>query len=393
MDLRSRGDHSGRYGHPMNVAAHDGRHLHDHDDADHRSQHWDHRAETGTDAVVFNEQDTRVFFGEKTGTFVMGEDSLGSSPVATTGKVVLADFNGDDALDITLSRQIYSTEVWLNQKDGSFSLASELSNSVALASADMNGDGKIDLLLGLPGESQIWLGDGTGHFANAAQQLAGIGNFGDVAIADLNGDCAPDAVMANEFGPSTVYINDGAGHFTDSGQRLAGSALSVALGDLTGDGSPDIFLGILGDDQVWLNDGEGNFADSGQRLPDAVRSWDVALGDLNSDGRLDAMVVSKDPTPLVYLNTGNGMLEPSQGLEVGSADMVGVALADIDRDGDLDAFLANFSGPNQVWLNDGDGVFSNSGQSIGDGRNLDVALGDLDGDVTKHCYVPPSDCW
>jgi hypothetical protein len=49
-------------------------------------------------------------------------------------------------------------------------------------------------------------------------------------------------------------------------------------------------------DQAWFNDGM-QLIDSGQRLTGAARSWDVALGDVNGDGRLDAIVASADPAP------------------------------------------------------------------------------------------------
>jgi len=119
------------------------------------------------------------------------------------------------------------------------------------------------------------------------------------------------------------------------------------------------------------------FIDSGQRLPGAVRSWDVALGDVNGDGALDAVVPSADPAPQVYLNDGMGNFSLGQQFDVGSADMVSVALADFNGDGLLDVFFTNFSGANQAWFGRGDGQFTNSGQDIGSGRNLAVAAGDL----------------
>jgi hypothetical protein len=115
----------------------------------------------------------------------------------------------------------------------------------------------------------------------------------------------------------------------------------------------------------------------------------VALGDVNGDGAIDAVVASADPAPQVYLNDGTGNFSLGQHFDVGGADMVGVAMADFNGDGILDVFFSNFSGANQVWFGRGDGQFTDSGQQIGSGRNLAAAAGDLvDRDTTKSGFMP-----
>ncbi|MBT5381372.1 MAG: hypothetical protein HOL13_00855, partial [Phycisphaerae bacterium] len=68
------------------------------------------------------------------------------------------------------------------------------------------------------------------------------------------------------------------------------------------------------------------------------------------------------------------------GQTLGSSDSSSVALGDLDGDGDLDAMIVNYNNPNFVWTNDGTGTFTDSGQALGAGWGDSVALGDLDGD-------------
>jgi hypothetical protein len=180
--------------------------------------------------------------------------------------------------------------------------------------------------------------------------------------------------------------NSGSSLFADSGQRLnSGNSYDVALGDADRDGDLDAFVANYGSQsgapsKLWLNDGTGTFTNSGQNIGNS-RSRSVALGDLDGDGDLDAFV-GNDGTDKVWFNYGDGFYYDSfQAL--GSLTTVAVALDDLDGDGDLDAVTANDGNEAlQVWLNNGAGRFSENGQDIiiTSGRVTDVTLGDIDGD-------------
>jgi hypothetical protein len=125
----------------------------------------------------------------------------------------------------------------------------------------------------------------------------------------------------------------------------------------------------------------GTFWLTPQQLGTA-NSYDVALGDVDGDGDLDAWVANSDEPNRVWLNDGNANFSDS-GQTLGENKSYGVALADLDGDGDLDAVVANYSNggeSNIVWLNDGAGNFSDNGQTLANSRSRNVALGDIDGD-------------
>jgi hypothetical protein len=184
----------------------------------------------------------------------------------------------------------------------------------------------------------------------------------------------PTAVPA----PTSEPANNGIS-FVDSGQRLGeANSWDVALGDLDGDGDLDAFVAnsVQGGakNAVWINDGRGSFTHSEQ----LGYGQGVALGDVDGDGDLDAVTThwTENKQSAVWLNDGSGLFTDS-GQNLGFA--FSPALGDVDGDGDLDIYLAQMAA-NTVWLNDGSGVFSDTGQRLSTAITAAVVLDDLDGD-------------
>jgi hypothetical protein len=188
--------------------------------------------------------------------------------------------------------------------------------------------------------------------------------------------------------------------FTDSGQRLGnGTSNDVAIGDLDNDGDLDAFV-INGDwdteesNEVWFNDGSGNFTASDQVF-EKSKCGEVGLADLDSDGDLDAYIAyynySGGEPDEVWFNDGTGHFTDS-GQRLGHRNG-GVALADLDNDGDIDAFICNHvfddgtNGGLKIWLNDSTGHFTDSGQDLGNGYHTGVDLGDVDRDGDIDAFV------
>ena len=253
--------------------------------------------------------------------------------------------------------------------------------TLAAAASDVDGDGDLDVLAtGYPSNT-LWLN--TGGVLTDSHQDLGSGAYA-VALGDLDGDGDLDAFMG--YGgyyydsPNHVLLNTG-GVFTDSGQSLGSNkTLAVALGDLDGDGDLDAVVANWGQDaQVWLNNGSGSFGSTpAQALGSGA--YALTLGDVDGDGDLDAVVANWDENVQVWLNNGSGSFDSNPAQSLGS-DAYALTLGDVDDDGDLDIVMAYIAGAgNGVWLNNGAGVFSDSGQRLYDRSTNAVALGDLDGD-------------
>jgi len=333
-----------------------------------------------------------VWLNDGSGIFTNSGQELGSD---VGNDVALGDLDSDGDLDAFLANAGSANRVWLND-DGIFTSAQQLgsSNSYGVALGDIDLDGDLDAFVANAGNNKVWLNLSPVrymYFCDSGQTLGNSYSNG-VALGDLDSDGDLDAFVANYGAANRVWLNDGSGTFTDSGQTLGiRKSWDVALGDLDSDGDLDAFV-VNVDQQanrVWHNDGSGVFS-SVQALGNAF-SFDVALGDLDSDGDLDAFVAETPST--VWFNDGLGLstsfTDSGQTLGLASAWSYGVALGDIDSDGDLDAFVANSGGskPNTVWLNDGSGTFTDSGQTLGDTLSSSVALGDLDSDGDLDAFV------
>jgi hypothetical protein len=205
-----------------------------------------------------------------------------------------------------------------------------------------------------------------------------------VAIGDLNGDGKPDLAVAN-IRASTISVllnrSDGTYEAKRDYPTGDGSPSSVAIGDLNGDGKEDLATAnFFGSVSVLLNRGDGSFERSRAYLtqPD---SSSVAIGDLNGDGKPDLATANEDANSVsVLLNKGDGTFQTKRDYTTGERPN-SVAIGDLDSDGKPDLAITNYySDSVSILANRGDGSFR-AKRDYRTGRRPDsVAIGDLDSD-------------
>ena len=228
-----------------------------------------------------------------------------------------------------------------------------------------------------------------------------------VAAADVNGDGKPDLVVTNG-GTSgvSILLGDGRGGFRAApGSPLAVSAPPhlAAAGDLDRDGRPDLVAtshdshGVF----VWLNEGDGRFrAAPGSPFSALVRgkphNHGLALGDLDGDGDLDVATTDDEAHVVaVLLGDGKGRLQPAPESPFGvGREPYPLALGDVSGDGHPDAVTPDVGSASlSVLLGDGKGGFSPAKTSpiAVTSRPYFVALGDLDGNGTLDAVTTHDD--
>jgi hypothetical protein len=281
-------------------------------------------------------------------------------------------------------------------------IASAAFQPMAMVAADINNDGNADLVLadgnGIGG--YVMLGKGTGRFSAPYNWSAASGSYTTtaLAVADINGDGKLDIVTADDpkdgaaYGQRaglSVFLGKGDGTFLPGQTFDVGVSVdipkSIAVSDVNGDGKPDVVLAGYGTGvDVAIQGPDPNFpwnvhAYSTLALATAGAPDIVAIGDVNGDSKPDILVSGGGPQVGVMLNTGSGAFGAVQ-LYNASGSVASLAVGDVNGDGHLDIVTANYEHSVSAIYGNGDGTFRAAQvYSVGGAPNS-IALGDFNKD-------------
>jgi len=205
-----------------------------------------------------------------------------------------------------------------------------------------------------------------------------------VAVADVNGDGKPDLIVANySANDLSVLLGNGNGTFQSQHTFATGSQpRSIAIADLNLDGKPDVIVANHGGNSVsvLLGNGNGSFQPQ-QTYATGATPFSVTTADVNLDGKPDVIVANNGSDSVgVLLGTGAGTLAPQQTIAAGFGP-IAVAVSDVNGDGKPDLIVANYNaGDVGVDLGNGDGTFQAQKVFPTAGSPRAVAVADLNGD-------------
>jgi hypothetical protein len=335
--------------------------------------------------------------GGPTGTYFL--------PQVMGSGAALFDFDGDGRLDMYLVQNAgpksgKTNRLFHQRPDGSFEDMSARSGldvagwAMGVAIADVNNDGRPDVLLTEYGRTRLFLNDGQGHFTEASAKLGSASPLWatSACFVDYDRDGWLDLVVVNyvAYDPSfpwtdaagkqdfcgpgvfqntvtNLYHNLGRapdGHWLgfrdvtlDSGiGSVRGPGLGVVCADFDGDGWPDIF--VANDNKpnhLWINQRDGTFREEAversvayDALAQAQAGMGIAIGDIDGDGRFDLYVTHaiQETNTLWQQGPKRGYFQ-DRTAAVGLAATrwrgtgFGTALADFNHDGALDLVIVN----------------------------------------------------
>lgn len=333
---------------------------------------------------------------------------------------VIDDFDGDGVADIAFFDTVKRALCFHKGKaDGTFIGAPALVSTtgdfqtngmLVLATPDLDGDGHKDIIVSTYYGLLGGISDAHGGFAykvlSPLQSIAGLSSF----TADFNQDGKDDVVFLAVDSRGGVHLyagfSNGDGTVRAVAQPLpfaSTSAPAVVVGDINGDGAPDLLLAhndvVTQSYGVWplLNDGKGAFT-AAPYINLGVQLLGVAAGDANGDGAADLWVSFGSfsaTTTAVYLSTKDGgfAAAPSATLQ---RTMVGTSILaeDVTGDGAIDALVTVQSGANQglmLYVGRGDGTFGDGASLVTGVVPSFVGAEDLNGDAIADVFFTTSE--
>ena len=285
--------------------------------------------------------------------------------------VAIGDLNGDGKPDVIVANAAGSASVMLGNGDGTLRAATSTAvnpNAQSIALGDFNRDGKLDVAVAAYGSSPggadsgavvVLPGKGDGTFQTPVILAAGGLHPEAIAAGDLNGDGTKDlaVVMVGASGqPATLAVFLGQANGTFAAARTfplktaGGSQSGIAIGDLNGDGKPDIAaVSNFGQDvDILLGDGAGGFQEAAATPTTDSGPTALLMTDFNGDGKLDLIVPHccglSDATFL--LGNGNGTFQ-SEVHFVSGREPAGIALTRFAGSNGPDMVIADRGG---TWL-------------------------------------------
>ncbi len=314
------------------------------------------------------------------GNYTLTAITSGAHGVAPSGTVSFLDTSNGSA---SLGKAVLGSPI----SQLSFTTASMPTvgrQSVFIVAADLNGDGKMDLLTtdAYDSDLTVLLGNGDGTFTPAPKPSTG-GYPDCIAVGDYNGDGKPDIAFTNYYdGTLTIQFGNGDGTFTAGTTYTTGAdPRQVMTGDFNGDGNLDLAISRDSSVLILLGNGDGTFTTGSSFSTGSGPNYSLVLADFNGDGILDMVTTDEAANTLtVLLGDGDGNFTASASPATGNLP-TSVVVADFNGDGKPDLAVSSLNSATlTILLGNGDGTFVAAPSPAAGNGPGDLAVGDFNHD-------------
>lgn len=348
--------------------------------------------------TTLRNQNQVVWFENLDGSGTFSDKVVITTDATDTYTTLVTDINNDATLDIVYTAN--NVIGWLGNSDGSgtnFSSAqiitSKAYNVRSVISADIDGDGKKDLISASYDDDKVaWYKniDNTGTFGRQVVIARAIESPNYVYTGDFDGDGDLDLLANSQHDAKLTWLENvngigffGKEHIITESVTVGNITPYAYPADLDGDGDLDIASRQGTNLFWWENDGLGNF-EVQHLIHNANSATIIRTADLDGDGDMDIMTGQYNNDKLVwYRNLGGGNFGTEQiifnpGGNNGS--LTSLQIADMDGDGDMDFIVSSYNSYTNYYKNtDGQGTFVDQNVIVFDWL-MAVYPADIDGD-------------
>lgn len=315
------------------------------------------------DAIAIGTSNLYTFLGSNRGVWAT---PVKYNAQPDTDDLAVGDLDGNGSLDVAVvswpvGGSAGRLDVWLNNGSGVLTPGPSMTTdarSTRVIVADVNADGRPDIIVPTATRIQVFRNQGGAVFAAPSSYTTGTDPYAypeSVAVGDMDNDGRTDILAAYYAGDVYVFGGRANGFVQTAHSTLNLSSPTIAVGDVTGDGKLDIIaLGstMFGPSahevELFANPGTGAFSTPAVYfVPDAAG---LAIGDLDADGDQDIVVTGGAATVLVNAGGGAFTVERHRNGLGGP-----VAVADVDGDGKADLAISLIG--LYTLLGNGDGTF------------------------------------
>lgn len=324
--------------------------------------------------------------------------------------IEFTDLDQDGDFDVIVASEFAQNHILLNDGNGKLSktnlLPKKKHDSEDIVVADFDNNGLLDILFVSEDDkiNELYLQVASLTFEDASDRIPVQGISNAVAGADVDQDGDIDLVIGNS-GQNALLLNDGKGFFevaTNQLPSIEDPTQDVDFGDTNGDGHPDILVGNESTNYLHLNDGKGFFTK--HPLPhnegEIEETREADFVDIDSDGDLDIFFSNvvfsnpsgKNPNNRILINDGKGSYEDQTAARykgVNTMQSVDTDFYDLDQDGDFDAIISNAFGTNhQIMINEDGNLIDRTSSYLSKpiSMGVDVEIGDLNADGLPDLY-------